>query len=234
MTARDVWSAGIEGVKLTLVSVEDHPLEIFGPEASETVAQLLASEGITFLGGIAADVAPDAVLAGDRRIEVDRTVTLPVLLGTDIDGLPRNDLGFVPVDAHGRVRGLAGVYAAGDVTDAPVKQGGLAAQQAVAAAESIAARHGADLDPEPFRPVLRGMLLTGGRERWMRASTGGTPVEPRTSLQALWWPPTKIATRYLAPYLMGREAEQLSSPPRDAQPVVRQFDSVGATARPGR
>jgi hypothetical protein len=68
----------------------------------------------------------------------------------------------------------------------------------------------------------------------MRAPTGGTPAEARTSLRALWWPPTKIATRYLAPYLMGRDAQRLQSPPRDAHPVVRELEFVGAPARPDR
>jgi hypothetical protein len=50
------------------------------------------------------------------------------------------------------------------------------------------------------------------------------------SVQALWWPPTKIATRYL----LGREAEQLSSRPPDAQPVVRELEFVGSPAKPDR
>jgi sulfide:quinone oxidoreductase len=224
MTARDAWAAGMDGLELTFVSPEERPLEIFGPEASETVAQLLASEGIEFVGGTGADVSHNTVLVGDRRIGVDRIVTLPVLHGTDIAGLPVDAQGFVPVDRHGRVTGLSGVYAAGDVTDSPVKQGGLAAQQAVAAAESIAARHGTDIDPEPHRPILRGMLLTGGRERYMRAPTADTPGHTQVSAQALWWPPTKIATRYLAPYLMGRDAEQLRASPQDAHPVERELE----------
>ena len=61
--------------------------------------------------------------------------------------------------------GVPDVYAAGDITAFPIKQGGLACQQADAAAEHIAARAGAALDPTPFTPVLRGMLLT---ERWSR------------------------------------------------------------------
>jgi sulfide:quinone oxidoreductase len=227
MTARDVWAAGMDDVELTVVSAEERPLDIFGPEASTMVADLLSTEGIRYVGGRAPHVERAAVLAGDERIEVDRTVTLPALIGPDIRGLPADDDGFVPVDPHGRVKGLIGVYAAGDMTDGAVKQGGLAAQQAVAAAEAIAARHGADLDPEPFRPVLRGMLLTGGRERWMRAPSGETPAATQASLQALWWPPTKIATRYLAPYLMGREAEQLCAQPKDAHPVASRLEFVG-------
>ena len=44
----------------------------------------------------------------------------------------------------------------------PVNQGGPAAEQADAVAEVIAASVGVDIDPQPFRPILRGLLLTGG------------------------------------------------------------------------
>lgn len=54
---------------------------------------------------------------------------------------------------------------AGDATSFPIKQGGLAAQQADAVAEHVAARHGAPLEPSGFRPALRGLLLAGGPER---------------------------------------------------------------------
>ena len=67
-------------------------------------------------------------------------------------GLPGDERGFVPVDEHGRVPGLDGVWAAGDCVAYPIKQGGIAAQQADAAADSIAARAGAPVDPQPFRP----------------------------------------------------------------------------------
>ena len=96
------------------------------------------------------------------ELEVDRVVALPRLRGARFDGLPQTLDGFIPIDAHGRVRGLDDVYAAGDITNFPVKQGGIATQLADAAAEAIARAAGADLRPEPFRPVLRGLLLTGG------------------------------------------------------------------------
>jgi sulfide:quinone oxidoreductase len=205
MTARDVWAAGADDVELTLVTPEARPLELFGPESSAMVAELLAQERIAFIGSVTPEVSHGVVIAGDRRLEVDRVVAMPVPVGPRFAGLPADDGGFIPVDAHGRVTGADNVFAAGDATDAPIKQGGLAAQQAVAAAEAIAARHGVDIDPDPFRPMLRGMLLTGGRDRWLRAPAGGTPAATQASLEALWWPPAKIATRYLAPVLAGRE-----------------------------
>jgi CBS domain-containing protein len=127
---------------------------------------------------------------------------LPRLRGPRIDGLPQTVEGFIPVDAHGQVHGLADVFAAGDIASFPVKQGGIAAQQADAAAELIAANAGADLTPQPFRPVLRGLLLTGRRPRYLRHElTGGAGDVSAASPEPLWWPPAKIVGRYLAPFL---------------------------------
>jgi sulfide:quinone oxidoreductase len=85
------------------------------------------------------------------------------------------------------------------MTTFPLKQGGIAAQQADAAAESIAALAGAPLTPRPFRPVLRGLLLTGLSPRYLAASllddSSAVDSEP------LWWPPAKIVGRHLAPFL---------------------------------
>jgi sulfide:quinone oxidoreductase len=89
-------------------------------------------------------------------------VSVPVLEGPALAGLPADSRGYLPVDANGRVAGIAGVYAAGDATSFPVKQGGLATQQADAAAAAVAADLGLGPDPEPFQPVMRGLLLTGG------------------------------------------------------------------------
>jgi sulfide:quinone oxidoreductase len=191
------------------------------------VAELLGGEGIEFIGSCRAEVGHGFVLAGDRRIEVSRTVALPIPSGRAITGVPADAGGFIGVDEHGRVEGLEDVYAAGDATTFPIKQGGLAAQQAVAAAESILARHGADLDARPFRPVLRGMLMTGGRGRWLRAPAGATPGNTVVAMRALWWPPTKIATPYLGPYLLRREeAELLALRPEGAHQVERELEPL--------
>jgi sulfide:quinone oxidoreductase len=229
MTARDAWSAGIDDVQLTFVTPELRPLEVFGHEPSAMIGELLSQEKIEFVGSARAEVGHGFVLASGRRIDVDRAITLPELAGPQLSGLPSDPRGFIPVDGHGRVDGVEHVFAAGDATTFPIKQGGLAAQQAVAAAEAIAASHGADLDPQPYRPVLRGMLLTGGQNRWLRGPAGDTPAASRAALQALWWPPTKIASRYLAPYLLGREeAEILASAPEEGQVVERDLELVSA------
>jgi sulfide:quinone oxidoreductase len=85
---------------------------------------------------------------GDRRISVDRIVTVPRLAGPRLRGIACDEDGFIDTDAHGRVAGPDGVCAAGDATSFPVKQGGLASQQADAVAEVIAASAGVDIDPQ--------------------------------------------------------------------------------------
>jgi sulfide:quinone oxidoreductase len=146
----------------------------------------------------------------------DYVVTLPLLSGPGIAGVPAtHPHGFIPVDEYGRVRGLADVYAAGDAVDFPIKQGGLAAQQADTVAEHVAARYGEAVEPAPFRPVLRGMLFTGGEPLYMRSGVPGADPDVPGAWCPLWWPPTKIAGRHLAPYLFARADEGIGfgSPP---------------------
>jgi len=211
MTARQAWGMGMEDIQFTLVTPEERPLAMFGGPASDAVAQMLADEGIEFVGSSYPTVGHGYVVAdpGGRRIDADRAVSLPALEGRRLAGVPADEAGFVPVDAHGRVRGVAGVYAAGDGINFPIKQGGLATQQADAVAQTIAAEVGADVVPEPFRPVLRGLLLTGGDDRFMRHTVAGGGGEGEVSGRTLWWPPTKIAGRYISGYLFDRDDAQI-------------------------
>jgi sulfide:quinone oxidoreductase len=220
MTAAYLAERGLDRVELALVTPEDEPLQLFGRTGSDAVRQLLEERGIALQTGS----CPVELVDGDLRlvpegtIAADRVVALPRLRGPRIDGLPQTVEGFLPVDAHGQVPGLADVFAAGDITSFPVKQGGIAAQQADAAAEMIAANAGADLAPQPFRPVLRGLLLTGGRPRYLRHEiTGGAGDVSAASPEPLWWPPAKIVSRYLAPFL-GALAGVESPPEAPAAP----------------
>jgi sulfide:quinone oxidoreductase len=203
MTARDVMARGIHDVHLSLVTPESRPLAIFGPQVSGTVSGLLDAAGVAFIGGSYADVRRGAIRLepGGRTMEIDEAIALPRLRGPKIAGVPADGAGFIPTDRFGAVAGLAGVFAAGDATTFPVKQGGLAAQQADAVAQSVAAALGAPLAPRPFKPVLRGLLFTGDDDRFLRSSIGGGEGDGTSSGAALWWPPSKIAGLYLAPYL---------------------------------
>jgi sulfide:quinone oxidoreductase len=211
LTARHAAARSLER-ELVLVTPEQRPLALFGDRPSAAVAELLAAAGVEFIGASHVEVADGAarLFPGGRALGAERVVALPLIRGPRIDGVPAEpDFGFIPVDRHGRVDGLEGVYAAGDATDFPVKQGGLAAQQADAVAEHVAARHGARLEPSPFRPVLRGLLFAGGPDLYLRAVE---PEEAAAAAQALWWPPTKIAGRRLAPYLYEQQPDARPGP----------------------
>jgi sulfide:quinone oxidoreductase len=218
--------AGVGGGSLRVVTPEDRPLGLFGPAASEAVRELLEIRGI----GLSTRTTPISAEEGtlrvvpDGEIDADRVVALPQLEGPRLPGTPFDGHGFVPTDQHGRVLGLEDVWAAGDLTAFSVKQGGLAAQQADAAAESIAARAGAAVDPTPFRPVLRGLLLTGLVPRYLR---GGPGIAGAVDTEPLWWPPAKIVGRHVAPFLaahMGVSAEPPSVAREGAVEVEVELD----------
>jgi sulfide:quinone oxidoreductase len=188
---------------VALVTPEPRPVDAFGSRASDSVAEMLRLRGIAFHTAVPTRAEPGQLIVEDGEpIAADTVVALPRLVAPRIGGLPRGKGGFVPVDEYGRVRGLAGIYAAGDVTSFPLKQGGLAAQQADVAAEAIAADLGQDVDPQPFRPVLRGLLLTGRAPRYLRAEVmRGRAMRSTAGKEAIWWPPVKIPGRRLGPLL---------------------------------
>jgi sulfide:quinone oxidoreductase len=202
MTARQIRAAA--PAEITLVTPERAPLALFGVSASNLVRYLLDEQGI----GLATDrhavryADGSLELLGGEEMSVDAVVSLPFLRGPYLEGLPHDADGFVPVDDHGRVKGVLGVYAVGDVTAFPVKQGGLATQQADVVAETIAAGAGADVGVAPLDPVLRALLLTGDRPAYLRAALGGHHGDPGVGgWEPLWWPPAKVAGVYLAPFL---------------------------------
>jgi sulfide:quinone oxidoreductase len=192
LTAARLEELEVEDLELSLVTPERAPLEQLGREASEAVETLLAAAGIRLV----TDTTP-------RRLDADRVVALARLEGHRVPGIPHDSHGFVAVDAHGLVTALEDVYAAGDITTYPVKQGGIATQQAGAVAEAIAARAGAAVEPTPFEPVLNALLIAGGEPLYLRAELGeGGRCE--ISTEPLSWPPAKITGRYLSPFLASR------------------------------
>jgi sulfide:quinone oxidoreductase len=146
-------------------------------------------------------------LSADDLPTADRVVTLPLLSGRPVAGLPADAGGFLPVDPSGRVLGLQRVWGAGDGTDFPIKQGGLAAQQAEVAARSIASLAGRQVETTPFEPILRGMLIAGRQTWYLRRRLDGIDLG-QVSPRALWWPPTKIAGLHLATFLQRLDAEE--------------------------
>jgi sulfide:quinone oxidoreductase len=211
MTARRAFEMNVD-VELTFVTPEERPLPVFGPHASDDVAARLANAGIRTVCSTIADIPNKGVVVlrpSGESLECDRVVTLPVVRSIRIKGLPTDSEGFLPIDSLCRVGGVADVYAAGDGANFPLKQGGLACQQADVAAENIARAAGIPIRPSTFRPVLRGQLLTGEKPHFMRHDVSGRgDGRDESSERLLWWPPTKIAGKYLAPYMAVTEEHE--------------------------
>ncbi len=216
MTQRRAVQRGLD-TKIAIITPESAPLVVFGPTASATVDATLRGRRIDVLSSSTVREMHEngiRISPGNRVVGPAVAVSLPVMEGPSIAGLPADEGGFMPIDDHARVKGVEDVYAAGDGTNFPIKQGGLATQEADAAAEDIAHRIGAGPAPEPFRPVLRGKLLTGEESVNLRAEVAGGGGEGVASLDVLWWPPQKISGRYLAPLLYHGQVREDPQPPR--------------------
>ncbi len=204
MASERAWDMRAE-MDVTVFTPETAPLAVFGAHASHQLSRLLAERRIDVVTTAYCEI-PRAqtiiVQPGGREVHADRIISLPALFGPGIDGVPQDGSGFIPIDEFGRVIGLQSVWAAGDATDYPLKQGGVAAQLADTVACGIAAVAGAGIEPLPFAPTMEGVLLTGGRPRQLRGRTAG--AGPDTSgLTAVTRDeqPPKIAARFLSPHL---------------------------------
>lgn len=214
MTAGRAYDMNVD-LAITIVTPEDSPLAIFGIQASRAVAELLEQAHIETLNSAYAEIPRTGEIVinpGDRHLRVDRIVALPELYGPPLGGIPLGEHGFIHVDPHGQVPGAGPVFAAGDAIDFPIKHGGLASQQADAAAESIAALAGVSITPKQFDPVIHGMLLTAGAPKYLTAKiTGGHGFSSEITDSPTWSPASKVAARYLAPYLEARDREAAAS-----------------------
>jgi sulfide:quinone oxidoreductase len=210
MTAARAYEMNVDA-QITVVTPEEAPLQIFGTSASAAVSRRLGAYEIATITSahcVMHEPRSLTVSTTQEPLAVDYVVTLPALHGPAVPGIPRSGAqGFISVDRHSRVTGLDRVFGAGDMTDFPIKLGGIAAEQADAAAASIAALAGAAIEPQPLVATIHGLLLGGGGPLYMQAQvTGSRGTCSRVSSDPLWAPAAKIHARYLAPYLESLEA----------------------------
>jgi len=212
LTAEHLEQHGVDDVDLDLVTHEPRPLSLFGPEAGVAVSELLRKRGIALHTGRRPLSFSDGWLELDeeRTLAADRVVALPRLEGHRIAGVPCDGDGFVEVDRWGRVEELVDVYAAGDITTFPVKQGSIASQQADIVARAIAERAGAEVEQTRPELVAYAVLLTGREPLYLRAELGaGHEAATTLTSEPQFWPPSKIAARYLAPFLAEHAADSV-------------------------
>ncbi len=207
LSAQSAHAAGAQP-ELTLVTAEENPLEVLGPAAGETVRALLDEHGIVLHTATTPLRVGNHVLLSepDLSLQAEAIVALPRLYGPDVPGVPCTEDGFIRVDLRARVEGCENVYAAGDAADRPVKQGGLAAQQADHVAAEIAHRAGVQVSVRPEPEVIRALLISGHEQRFIRRELGVSAGPDELSEDPLWWPPAKIVGRHLAPFLATRAA----------------------------
>jgi sulfide:quinone oxidoreductase len=210
MTANRARAAGHD-VGVLLITPEDSPLSALGVNASAEVSQLLAETGITTITSATCQIREQGridLYPLRSSILVDQIISLPELYAPALPGVPTSaERGFVTIDAHGGVHGLNCVYAAGDLTDTPVKHGGLSADQADVAAQAIAALAGAPLEPRPLRPALHVMLLGAEKPLFIRSQMlGEHGIDLELSHEPLWEPAQKLHSEYLGPVLAELDA----------------------------
>jgi sulfide:quinone oxidoreductase len=208
MTASRAREMGVrEPGTVTIATYEAEPLQVLRGAAADAVGRRLEAGGVTVLAGREVVRRGPGTLElrpaqpGPGEVPADRVVALPVQTGPGIGGLPL-DGGFVRVDEEFAVPGAAGVHAIGDAAAYPIKQGGLATQQADTVAAAIARTAGVDVPPHPFAGRIRATLWTGEAPLYLSADLdGGEPVASDASERAPWWPVDKVAGVHLAPFL---------------------------------
>jgi sulfide:quinone oxidoreductase len=204
MASERAWDMQTD-LSVTVLTPEKTPLAIFGTDVSLALSRLLAERKIEVVTAAYCEVPEGKTVQihpSGRSLKADRIIALPELRGPAIIGLPSDNDGFIPIDEYAAIRGVERVWAAGDATDYPVKHGGVSAQMADTAARCIASLAGASVEPRKFDPVLEGVLLTGGRPRYLRdepTTVSGPPSELLTLAHGEH--PPKIAARYLTPHL---------------------------------
>jgi sulfide:quinone oxidoreductase len=189
--------------RITVVTPETSPLEIFGPRAARQTSALLAERRIDLVTGARSIGFGAGRLRIDpgEDIEADAAITLPRLEGRRIGGIPYDGDGFVTVDELGRVVGLERVYAAGDVSSLPFKQGAFATQQADAVAEAIAAALGVAIEPRPAATQVQAVLWTSRGPQYLsdgnRAGAERASSPSQRHLELLH--NGRLTARYLSP-----------------------------------
>lgn len=200
--------------RITVVTPEAAPLEIFGPRAAEQTSALLAQRHIDVIAG----ARPVSFAGGRLRIgsgadvEADAVITLPRLEGRRIGGIPHDENGFIAVDEHGGVVGLERTYAAGDVSSLFFKQGAFSTQQADTVAEAIAAAIGVGVKPRPAGPQIRAVLWTAQGPRYLCGGNGDKRASSPSQRHLELLHNGRLTARYLSPLVDSLLASSGSHP----------------------
>jgi sulfide:quinone oxidoreductase len=191
-------TAADTGRDVRIVTAEAAPLAAFGPGPQAAIRALLERHGVTV------ELDRPVPVGSDVSGLADTVIALPLLEGPALTGVPLDPHGFVTVDAAMAVAGTEHVHAAGDATDGPIKQGGLAGQQADTAAAEVVRSCGIASPRTAYTPILRGKLTaTDGEELYLRRTLDGVD-RGHVSDRPLWKPSGVVCAWRLARWLTYR------------------------------
>jgi sulfide:quinone oxidoreductase len=193
--------------QLVLTIPAPRPLAALGGDAGEVMARLMAEAGITLHTDTRVRVSSphDLVLHPNGEVlHPDRIISLPTITGPNVRGIPgfAQDR-FLHVDEYCRVLNTGGrIFAAGDATDLPVKQGGVGAQQADTAAAGIAHLAGAGPAPERLRPRIDATLFASAKPLYLSADLiDGRGWQATFHDEPPWPAGEKVVAEELGPFL---------------------------------
>ena len=215
MTARAARRSQIDA-ELVLITREDRPLAVFGTQPSRTAAQWLRASGVEFIGAARADVRPGVVLLepGQRSVPTDGVVALPLVRGTRLEGVPADEFGFIPVDRHGRVRGLEASMPQVTPPTSRSSRADSPPSRPTPSRPHIAAHVWAPRSRPPrSAPCSAACSSPAATQASCAPAISPTPTRAPRLSSPLWWPPTKIAGRYLRPTSSGGDASEAFGPP---------------------
>jgi sulfide:quinone oxidoreductase len=192
------------GPLISIVTPEPVPLQAFGEASSGQVRALLEANSVDLI----TDTTPVRFAEGDLvtsrdPIPADHVITLPRLIGRQIEGVPFDETGFLPVGDLGLIEGCDREFAAGDVISFPLKFGGAATSQADVVAEAIAAEAWGAAPPEPLGPDLRATLLTPDGP----VPLGNGTVPAGGATEETWNPARKVRGKFLTPVLTAERSD---------------------------
>jgi sulfide:quinone oxidoreductase len=202
-------------LSVTLVTPEPGPLAMFGARASETVGQVLATGRVAFVSEPAPQVESGVALrAGGKWLTADRVVSLPLLAGPRIPGVPCDENGYTLIGEHHAVPGCDDrIFAVGDGCATPIAQGGIAAQQATVACTRILEHAGVQSPATPtLEPVLRAVLTTPDGPLYLRSDPESPELTSEATTSPLWAAPGKVASPWLGRYLAGTGRAEILQP----------------------
>ena len=212
LTAVHLADSGAGSVAIELVTPEPEPLQLFGAAASEAILELFDLHGMRLVtDAVPVEVAkaPSASSAvrPSRRTTSSR---FPASRGRAFRA------SLMTAAASSRSTSTSGCAAtttsslpATPQTSRSSRAGSRPSRRTPPPKRSLP-RPEPTSSPQPFTPVLRGLLLTGLTPRFLRLALGKHDTELDT--EALWWPPAKIVGRYLAP-LLAAQLHVSAAPP---------------------